>query len=113
MATALSTPSFADCHIEAFRFFFGSDTSTSGTVSSGSNCTIRPGAGRNAGFSSIAVTTPAKHGSATTNGSIFSPEVYYKPKAGYKGSDDFVFTITGGGARLQGPSNIHVTMDVQ
>jgi len=105
--------SFASCTIQPYRYFFGSDTSTTGTVTGGSTCTTKPGALRGAGLAEIKISEPAKHGVAATNGSVSYPEVTYKPKAGYKGPDDFVFAITGGGARLQGTSKIHVTMDVQ
>jgi len=62
---------------------------------------------------SVAITQQAQHGVAATNGSIAYTEVTYRPKPGYKGPDEFVFTLTGGGKARQGASNVHVTMDVQ
>jgi hypothetical protein len=62
-------------------------------------------------MSSIAITEKAKHGSATTNGSVAYPEVVYVPSRGFKGADEFVFTVTGGSARSTGASNIRVSVD--
>ena len=103
----------AGCKIERYRFFFGSDTSTTGVVTGGSTCTSKPGAGSGSGFTSIAITKPASHGKAATDGSVIYPEFTYRPSPGYKGPDDFTVTIEGAGKRYQGASNIHVTMDVQ
>ena len=103
----------ASCSIERYRYFFGSDTSTTGTVTGASSCVTKPGAGAGAGLSEVKISAQAKHGVAATNGSVIYPEVTYRPNAGYKGTDDFVFSVTGAGKRLQGTSNIHVTMTVQ
>ena len=110
---ASASQSLAGCHIERFRFFFGSDTSTTGNVTSGSTCTIEPGAGRGSGIESVSISQPPQHGSASASGSSVYPKITYRPSAGYKGPDEFTFAITGGGKRLQGTSNVHVTMDVK
>jgi hypothetical protein len=113
LLTMSSSASFASCHVDRFTHFFGSDTATSGVVTKGSTCKITFSPGRGAGYTSVTITEQAKHGHAATNGSVAYPEVTYRPQAGYKGQDVFVFTIVGAGKRLSGASNIRVTMDVQ
>ena len=64
---------------------------------SGKPCTISFNSGVNAGLSSIEIVRPPKHGSAGWNGSIGYPTLTYRSPPGYKGPDDFVYGVTGGG----------------
>jgi hypothetical protein len=110
VAALCSTPAWAGCKVDPFHFYFGSDTSAEAHITGGGPCKITLAMGRNSGIESIAITEAAKHGSASTNGSPAYPEIYYRPGPGFRGSDQFTFTVKGGGTRLQGPSNVRVSI---
>jgi hypothetical protein len=109
----LADPAWASCNVDRWRFSFGSDTSTTMRVTSGGHCKMTMSTGRGSGLESIAVTQPAQHGTAASNGSVAYPEIVYTPSRGFKGSDQFVFTLTGGGKNRQGASNVTVAVTVE
>lgn len=105
-----SSAALAQCRVEPFRFTFGSDTSTTMTVKSGSVCVsnIKPREGSR--FVGMRVTRQPRHGTAGNSGTT---GVAYKPRPGFVGQDTFVATVSGmGTARVRGRSNIvyHVTV---
>jgi hypothetical protein len=115
-----STPSSANCYFEKVTFLFGDAHPQRAEADSGKDCTEVFSSGRNAGVSSIAIVRRPKHGSASWNGSVGYPSLTYRSAPGYRGPDDFVYAVTGGGGTgipggylKQGASNITVTMTVK
>jgi hypothetical protein len=92
-----ATPCRAACHIDHFKFLYGSDTTATMHVSSGGRCTINLVLGHTGSIKSIQVAERAKHGSASYNGGIAYPEIAYQSSHGYKGEDAFAFTVDGQG----------------
>jgi hypothetical protein len=108
--TLLSNAAMAQCRVAAFRFTFGSDTSTTMTVKQGTVCVsnINPRAGSR--FVGMRVTRKPRHGTAGNSGTT---GVAYKPRPGFVGQDMFVATVSGSGTMGRvGRSNItfHVTV---
>ena len=112
-STMAPTPGLARCKVDMFRWVWGQDASASAHIVGGGRCKLTFSTGRSGGMASIAITTQAKHGKAATNGSVAYPEVTYVPGDGFKGADEFVFTVTGGNAKGSGASNIRVAVDAQ
>jgi hypothetical protein len=106
-----ATPCRAACHIDHFKFLFGSDTTATMHVSSGGRCTIK--LNYTGSIKSITVTGQAKHGSASYNGGIGYPEIAYRSSPGYKGDDAFSFVMDGEGVHHSGLSTIRVSVDVK
>jgi len=102
-----ATPCQAKCHTDQFRFQVNFDTSTKMRVTSGAQCTIDLNiTGR---IEALAVTTPARHGIASYNGSIGYPKFVYRSSPGYKGADSFTFSLTNKGA----VANVQVSVEVE
>jgi len=97
------------CNIVRFRFIFGSDTSTVMLVGSGKACSIPLRTGSRSTFSGVAVSAPARNGTASAG----SSGVTYRSKPGYKGADSFAFTVTGTNSRGPGKSTVQVAVTVQ
>ena len=112
-AMTSATPSFAGCKVDQIRWSWGQDTTGAAHIAGGGRCKWTFSTGRGSGMASIAITEQAKHGTAATNGSVAYPEVTYVPSRGFKGSDEFVFTVTGGSARGSGATHIRVAVDAQ
>ena len=99
-----SSAALAQCRVEPFRFTFGSDTSTTMTVKSGSVCVSNINPREGSRFVGMRVTRKPRHGTAGNSGTT---GVAYKPRPGFVGQDTFVATISGSGtAGRIGRSNI-------
>lgn len=104
-------PAYAECGVMPWSIpYFGSNTSTLMSVSSGEVCNIDANVGGTNIITSVAISTPATNGAASTNGGDI---VMYQSQAGYTGSDSFTFTITGSGPGGSGSSSIQVNVTVQ
>lgn len=106
----VSSAALAQCRVEAFRFTFGSDTSTTMTVKQGSVCATNINPREGSQFVRMRVTRKPRHGTAGNSGTT---GVAYKARPGFVGQDTFVATVSGSGtAGRIGRSNItfHVTV---
>jgi hypothetical protein len=84
------------------------------------DCAISFSMGRGTDAQSLQVTQKPTHGAASWNGSLATPKIQYQASPGYKGADEFVFSISGSGSRLgngastfSGAANVHVAVDIQ
>lgn len=99
------------CSVARFRFpTFGSNTGTDMHVSSGKPCPIRVRTGGRSTFSAVALSSPARNGTARASG---ASGFVYQSRPGYKGPDSFAFTVTGSGPHGSGTSTIQVGVVVQ
>jgi hypothetical protein len=108
-----ATPCKAECHVDRFNFYHGSEVPVTMHASSGAPCSVKFTNGRNSNIDSIAITQQPAHGAASWNGSTAAPAVSYKSSAGYKGQDEFTFDITGASARSTSPASVRVSVDVK
>ncbi len=76
--------------------------------------------GRSTDAQSLQITQKPTHGAASWNGSLANPQIRYQASPGYKGGDEFVFSISGstsrirsGASRFSGVANVRVSADVQ
>jgi hypothetical protein len=107
-----STPCMADCHVDHFNFFHGSEVPATMHASSGAPCSMNF-VSRNSNIDSIAITKQASHGTASWNGSTAYPRVSYRSSPGYKGQDEFSFDISGASTRSTSPASLRVSVDVK
>jgi len=107
-----ATPCQAECHVDHFKFFHGSEVPATMHVTSGAPCSIKFTNDRQSSIDSIAITGQPKHGSASWNGSNGYPAVSYRSSPGYKGQDDFSFDISGTSQRSSSPASVRVSVDV-
>jgi hypothetical protein len=106
-------PADAGCRFSAFRFSWGSNTSTNVLVTGGSTCAINLRAGSSSAFQSIRISSRPAHGTA---GAASSYSVAYRPNAGFRGSDSFAFTVSGKSAQTNNmvkSTTIQVSVTVQ
>ena len=113
LSLLVATPCMAKCHTDYYRFIHGSETSTTMHVSSGASCRITFTLGGKSSIDSIAITEQAKHGAAAWNGFIGYPEVTYRSSPGYRGQDEFLFSISGASGRSDSPANVRVSVVVE
>lgn len=105
--------SAADCHVDPFRFTYGSDTQTHMDMKQGGTCghTLHE---RGGGLSSVGVAQNAQNGTASVSGSRWD----YRPRKGFTGHDTFVVQVSGEsmsnrrGSDHKGTANITVDVDV-
>ena len=107
-----ATPCKAECHVDHFNFYHGSEVPATMHTTSGAPCSIKFTNGRSSNIDSIAITGQPKHGAVSWNGLNGSPAVLYKSSPGYKGSDDFSFDISGTSKRSTSPASVRVSVDV-
>jgi hypothetical protein len=106
----MGSPAWAKCHFDPFKTYFdGAQSSSAGTADSGKACEIH----FHGTITSIDVSGPAQHGSASWNGSLGENRVIYKSNAAYKGADSFTLAIHGTHRGVEGVSTVTVNMDVQ
>ena len=104
-------PAYAECGVMPWSVpYFGSNTSTSMSVSSGEVCRIDANVGGTNIVTSVAISAPAASGTASTNG---GDVVMYQSQPGYTGPDSFTFTTSGSGPGGSGSSAIQVNVTVQ
>ena len=106
--TFFAGPAHAECYVGSFRFYAGTDASTIMRVTSGKNCRVIVFASALSRFDNIAITERPKHGTLSPHMGV---GVSYKSAAGFKGDDDFLFTVVGemvhgNAARIK----VHVTV---
>ena len=112
-------PAFAaNCQVDPFQLFFGSDGTTHMVVKSGAVCGVsftQGGRGRTVsagGVNHLAISEPAAHGRAGTSGMT---SWGYAPQKGYVGHDRFVLEVGGeimAERIFRGTSHITVDVDV-
>src|SRR5437868_6343701 len=97
----------ADCPSVRWNFKLGSETATS-RVTDGTPCYFRmTDIGSDGAIYGVEIATPPKNGTALASGRAM---VVYKPKAGFKGEDSFVFELVG---KLNGtPTSAKVRVNV-
>ena len=108
-----ATPCVAKCRTDYYRFYHGSEVSTTMHVSSGVSCVITFTNGRHSTIDSIAITEQAKHGAASWNGSSGYAGVTYRSSPGYRGPDEFLFSISGASAISDKPAIVRVSVNVE
>jgi hypothetical protein len=100
----------AACPSVRWNFRLGSETTTS-RVTDGTPCIFRmTDVGGDGAIYGVEIATPPKNGTALSSGRAL---VVYKPKAGFKGEDSFVFELVG---KLDGTptsARVRVTVTVQ
>lgn len=100
----------ADCPSVHWNFKLGQETATS-RVTDGTPCFFRmTDIGGNGAIYGVEIATPPKNGTALASGRSM---VVYKPKAGFKGEDSFVFELVG---KLDGTptsAKVRVTVTVK
>ena len=82
----------ASCSSGSWNFKFGEETTTS-RETDGTPCFFRmTDVGADGAIDGVEIATPPKNGTAMASGRTM---VVYKPKAGFKGEDSFVFELVG------------------
>ena len=97
------------CNIVPFSFNLGTDTSTVMQVGSGKRCSFTLHAAAKSAFSGVAISAPARNGTARADYS--GPT--YQSRPGYKGADSFAFTVTGTNWGRPVKSTVQVGVTVQ
>jgi hypothetical protein len=108
-----ATPCAASCHTDYYRYYHGTEVSTTMRASSGALCVITFTLGGKMSIYSIAITEQAKHGAASWNGSRAYPEVTYRSSRGYSGQDQFLYSISGPSDVSDSPANVRVSVVVK
>jgi hypothetical protein len=108
-----ATPCSADCHVDHFNFFHGSESPATMHAGSGAPCSMNFVNGGKSNIDSIAITKQASHGAASWDGSTAYPRVSYRSSPGYKGQDEFSFDISGASTRSTSPASVRVSVDVK
>jgi hypothetical protein len=67
-----ATPCRADCHIDQFKFYHGSEAPATMHAGSGAPCLMKFTNGRKSNIDSIAITKQASHGAGRTNFHLIS-----------------------------------------
>ena len=108
-----ATPCIAECHINPWKFFYGSEVPATIHAASGEACVMAFSMGRNSNMDSLAITEQPKHGAASWNGLIGYPAVSYTSSRGYRGRDEFVFAVSGKSRSREGAATVRVSVDVK
>jgi hypothetical protein len=108
-----TTPCKADCHVDFFKYYHGSESPAMMHVTSGAPCSMKFSNGGTSNIESIAITKQAAHGAASWNGSTAYPAVSYRSSPGYKGQDEFSIDISGASVRSTSPASVRVSVDVK
>jgi hypothetical protein len=108
-----TTPCQAECHVDHFNFYHGSEAPATMHVSSGAPCLMKFTNHGRSNIDSIAITKQASHGTASWNGSTAYPGVSYRSSPGYKGEDEFSFDISGASGRSTSPASVRVSVEVK
>ena len=98
--------SAGECSGRGSRYTYGADAVGNYATRPGTECTVRVQSGGS--LESLVVSSKPSNGTAVAQGSAVS----YKPKAGFTGTDEFVYTVTGEGMRGKGTSHVTVSMTV-
>jgi hypothetical protein len=107
-----TTPVRAACNMPRFPVDFGTDISTSMSVSNDSRCEMKFWSGRSGNtFESIRILERPQHGIVAKAEGF--PSVAYRPNPGFRGADSFSFIVSGRGNRGPKSSTIRVSVTVQ
>ncbi len=106
----LSSQAEAACEVTPFRFLPGSDSDVVLTVTAGSRCNVTIRAAARTSFNSNKISSPPANGLARTNGTAGAS---YQPRAGFKGSDAFAFTVCYTSLGRPGCSTLRVRVTIQ
>ncbi len=100
----------ASCTSVNWNFKFGQETTTS-RETDGAPCSFRlTNVGGDGAIYGVEIATPPKNGTATTAGRA---QVIYKPRAGFKGEDSFVFELVGKLGGTPTSARVRVTVTVK
>ena len=105
-----SSAAEATCPSVRWNFKLGSETTTS-RVTDGAPCIFHmTDIGGDGAVYGVEIATPPKNGTALASGRAL---VVYKPKAGFKGEDTFVFELVGKLNGTPSSAKVRVTVTVQ
>jgi hypothetical protein len=100
----------ASCPSVHWNFKFGQETTTS-RETDGTPCIFRmTDIGGEGAIYGVEIATPPKNGTALTSGRAL---VVYKPRAGFKGEDSFVFELVGKLGGNPTSAKVRVTVTVK
>ena len=105
----LPGPARAECRVEGFHFFAGSETETNMTVSSGKRCGFIVHAAGRSRFDNLGIAQRPGHGALSSRSGVGFD---YTSAAAYKGEDAFVVTVTGAMRTGNGTARIKVHVTV-
>ena len=108
-SSVLASPARAECSVPYSRFFPGSETSQVMTVTSGRTCGINLSAAGQSRFDAVGIAERPKHGTVTPRA---GGGVTYRSAPGYRGTDSFVFTVTGTMSTGTGTARVRVQVTV-
>jgi hypothetical protein len=111
LACSISPAAAADCRVNPFRFFPAQNDSvtTTAVLTGGGSCIHRFRAGGRLQFTSASIASPPVHGTLEQRPLRFR----YKPKPGFKGSDQYSLKVCGEGTAGAGCSTITYRISVQ
>jgi hypothetical protein len=105
------TSASATCAAEPWWIsYWGAHSSTSMLVSSGEPCNLAASTGGTNIIESVAISSPARSGTASVDG---SNTVWYQSQPGFAGDDTFAFVVTGSGRGGTGSSTVQVSVTVR
>jgi hypothetical protein len=113
------TSASASCRVDYGKWQFGVNSTTAIHLNGSSTCSLRLSPGRTTDVESVAITQKPMHGAATWSGSLIDILIQYQPTPGYKGADEFSYSITGvfvtrqGATTPVGVANVRVSVDIQ
>lgn len=97
--------SFAECTVQRFNFFPGSEAQAAMSVTTGRTCGIISHAAGQSRFDDVRIIERPKHGTLSPNPGT---GVNYRSAPGYRGEDSFVYSITGQMKAGRGTATIRV-----
>jgi len=107
---ALEPASAATCEVYRNRLAFTADTNVDMIVLSGKDCRVRFPLADKVQIDSNEVTARPRYGGVRTDG---TSGAYYRSNPGYRGQDQFTFTLCGVEGDKSGCSNIRVKVTVR
>jgi hypothetical protein len=99
----------AACRVDRWRFFFGSESNATMTTDGAPCRTQVRWTGAKSAVHAVAISSPPRNGRASASGN----GVTYQPRAGFKGTDTFVFTITGEKSGAGTSATVRATVTVR
>ncbi len=113
LVAAASTAARAECKWGRFHFVFGTNTTATADADSGQECKLFVHTGRGSTFENFSIVQQARHGKVAWNGSLIESALLYTSQPGYRGPDNFVFSVTGQGSIGNGTSQVSVAMTIK
>jgi len=109
LASVIASPAYAECSVPFSKFFPGSESGQTMTVTSGRNCGIILHAAGQSRFDAVDIVERPKHGTLSRRMGV---GLTYRSAAGYRGDDSFVFSVTGQMSSGSGTARIRVRVTV-